>query len=342
MLHRGCGLRVPKEDPQCGGSSVSCAAMQYPEHRPVDDALIPPRLSAILVMVLWASCYPLITIGLDFAPHLTFASLRAVTAGSALLLVALCLGKPFPKDRAEWGWIALAGLGMTGLGYFGMFHAAEFVAPGLATVVANTQPIFAAVLAYGLIGERLALRGWTGLLIGFLGVIIVAAPQVFAGNERSTGLGLMYVLLAALGVAAGNVAIRKLANRVDAAMAMGLQLLIGAIPLMIIAVLTEHPRAVVWSPGFIVSLVGLALPGTALAFWLWQTTLRSMPLSKANVFSFLVPFLGITIGALFFAEPLTLMVMIGVVLAGIGVYLGTKAEPDRDPVRDQGSACRSK
>ncbi|MDF1835777.1 MAG: DMT family transporter, partial [Alteraurantiacibacter sp. bin_em_oilr2.035] len=144
--------------------------MQYPEHRPVDDALIPPRLSAILVMVLWASCYPLITIGLDFAPHLTFASLRAVTAGSALLLVALCLGKPFPKDRAEWGWIALAGLGMTGLGYFGMFHAAEFVAPGLATVVANTQPIFAAVLAYGLIGERLALRGWTGLLIGFLGV----------------------------------------------------------------------------------------------------------------------------------------------------------------------------
>jgi drug/metabolite transporter (DMT)-like permease len=111
---------------------------------------------------------------------------------------------------------------------------------------------------------------------------------------------------------------------------------------MIIAVLTEHPRAVVWSPGFIVSLVGLALPGTALAFWLWQTTLRSMPLSKANVFSFLVPFLGITIGALFFAEPLTLMVMIGVVLAGIGVYLGTKAEPDRDPVRDQGSACRSK
>ena len=96
------------------------------------------------------------------------------------------LGTTLVKDGVKVATVehlmsALAGLGMTGLGYFGMFHAAEFVAPGLATVVANTQPIFAAVLAYGLIGERLALRGWTGLLIGFLGVIIVAAPQVFAG-----------------------------------------------------------------------------------------------------------------------------------------------------------------
>ena len=215
---------------------------------------------------------------------------------------------------------------MTAFGYFGMFHAAEFVSPGLATIVANTQPIFAALLAVVLLGERLGSRGWTGLLLGFVGVFIVAVPQIFAGDGQSTGVGVLYVLLAALGVAAGNVAIKKLATRAGAAMAMGLQLLVGAIPLAIIALLTEKPRDLQWSGEFFISLIGLALPGTALAFWLWQLTLRELPLSKANVFSFLVPFIGIAIGALLFAEPLTATVVLGVGLSVYGIYLAERPE----------------
>jgi|TARA_R100000501_G_scaffold18455_1_gene39063 drug/metabolite transporter (DMT)-like permease len=292
--------------------------------------MISPRLSAIFVIILWAFCYPLITIGIVFAPHLTFAALRALTAGAVLLLVAVCLKEPLPKGSSTWGWISLTGFGMTGLGYFGMFHAAEFVAPGLATIVANTQPIFAALLGYVLLGERQALRGWIGMLIGFAGILIVAGPQIFGGEQLSTGVGVIYVLLAALGVAAGNVAIKKLANRVKPAMAMGLQLLIGSVPLMIIALLTEQPRDLEWSTSFIFSLLGLAIPGTALAFWLWQSALRDIPLSQANVFSFLGPFFAITIGAVFFAEKLTLTVLIGVGVAAFGVYLATRPEPPGD------------
>ena len=77
---------------------------------------------------------------------------------------------------------------------------------------------------------------------------------------------MLYVLLAVLGVAGGNVAIKKLATRVDPAMAMGLQLLVGAVPLAAIALTTENPREIEWSAPFVVSLLVLALPGTALAF----------------------------------------------------------------------------
>ena len=45
----------------------------------------------LAVMVLWAACFPLITIGLDLAPHLAFAALRAALAGVCLIaLGALC------------------------------------------------------------------------------------------------------------------------------------------------------------------------------------------------------------------------------------------------------------
>jgi len=215
---------------------------------------------------------------------------------------------------------------MTGLGYFGMFHAAEFVSPGLATVVSNTQPIIAAVLAFALLGDRLSARSRIGMLIGFAGTAIVAAPQFIGDDARSTGVGIFYILIAVCGVAAGNVAIKKLANRVDPAMAMGLQLLVGSLPLTVLALLTERPREIIWSPPFVASLFILALPGTALAFWLWQTILRAIPLSKANAFSFLVPVFGVTIGVLFFAEPLTLPVLMGIGVATLGVYLAARPE----------------
>ncbi len=273
-------------------------------------------------MALWASCYPLITISLDSAPHLTFAVMRAVIAGSLLLGVALMLRRTFPVDLESWGWIGLAGLGMTGLGYYGMFHAAEFVSPGLATVIANSQPLIAAVLAFLFLGERLSKWGWVGLLLGFVGILAIAAPQMLQGPISMT-TGLFYVVLAASGVAVGNIAIKKLAGRVDAAMAMGLQLLIGALPLGLIASLTETPSDIEWSLIFILSLLGLSIPGTAIAFWLWQVTLSNLELSKANVFSFLVPVFGLTIGSAFFGERLTLLIVIGTVIATSGVLITT-------------------
>ncbi|MEL7218965.1 MAG: DMT family transporter, partial [Pseudomonadota bacterium] len=104
---------------------------------------------------------------------------------------------------------------------------------------------------------------------------------------------------------------------------MGLQLLIGALPLGLIASLTETPRDVEWSPVFILSLLGLSIPGTAIAFWLWQVTLSNLELSKANVFSFLVPVFGLTIGSAFFGERFTLLIVIGAVIATAGVLITT-------------------
>lgn len=57
---------------------------------------LPVTIKIVLAMMLWAACFPLITIALPFAPHLTFAALRALIAGMALLLLARALGRPAP------------------------------------------------------------------------------------------------------------------------------------------------------------------------------------------------------------------------------------------------------
>lgn len=272
-------------------------------------------LRLVAVMVLWAACYPLIAAGLDLAPHVTFAALRAAIAGAVLVALGLALGRRLPAGRAAWGLVAIAGLGATGLGFLGMFHAAEFVAPGIATVVANTQPILAAVL-----GERLGAAGWLGLAAGFAGIALIAWPGLAAGVEGAV-LGLGYVMLAAAGVSVGNIAIKRLAGRSDPAMAMGAQLLVGAVALALLAGLTERPAALAWSGEFALVVLTLALFGSALAFWLWAAALRRVPLNRANAFTFLVPILGLAMGAAFYGERLGLPEAAGAALVVAGIAL---------------------
>jgi drug/metabolite transporter (DMT)-like permease len=271
----------------------------------------------IVVMVLWAVCFPLITVGIAYAPHLTFAAMRGTIAGVALLLVAVALQRPVPRSIRMWGMLALVGLGATTFGFFGMFHAAEFVSPGIATVIANTQPLLAAVPAQIFLRERLDRRGKAALILGFAGVLLLTMPQMLGAGGQTYRTGVAYIVLAALGVTFSNLLIRRLAGEVDSVMAMGVQLLIGSLPLWLAALLLDRPQMTVWSLEFTAALLALSLLGTSLAYWLWCAVLARVELNRANVFTFLVPLFGLAIGVLWFGEQLD-----GPQLLGIGLTVG--------------------
>ena len=284
--------------------------------------MTPLSISKIVAaMLLWAACFPLITIGITLAPHLSFATLRAGIAGLALVGLAFALRRPFPRGVRVWATLTVMGVGATSLGFLGMFHAAEFVSPGIATVIANTQPLLAAGLGAVVLGERLSARGKMGLLLGFLGIVVIAAPRLLAGGQDSYLIGVAYIVLAALGITFSNVAIKKIAGQIDPLMAMGMQFLIGSVPLAIAAGLTEDPGAIQWSFTFIAILLALALFGSALVYVLWMSVLATVPLNQANAFSFLVPVFGLSMGMLFFGETLGLVKLIGISLAVFGVVL---------------------
>lgn len=217
--------------------------------------------------------------------------------------------------------ISVVAAGATSLGFLGMFHAAEFISPGLATVIANTQPLLAAVLAHAFLGERLRGLGKTGLLTGFAGIAAIAWPGLVAGDIAGYTLGIAYVVLAGSGVAAGNIAIKRLTGQVDAVMAMGFQLLIGAAPLALLSLLTEEASSLVWSTEFALVLVALSVLGTSLAFWLWFSALEQVDLNRANAFTFLVPLFGLALGAVFFEERLGWIQAAGAALVVLGIVL---------------------
>lgn len=267
-----------------------------------------------LVTFLWALCFPLIATGLAAVPPLTFAALRSFVAGAGLLVPAFALHRPLPRDRGVWLGVLGVGFSATGLGFAGMFLAGGIVSPGLATVLANSQPLIAAGLAYIVLGERLGPRRRVGLLLGFAGIVLAALPGFGAENANSSPSGVGFVLLGAVGVAVGNVLLKRLAGQVDLLMATGWQFVLGGVSLWLAAQIFEAPVQVVWSPSFVVVLLTLALPGTALAFALWFAVLHRGELNRLNTFTFLTPAFALIIGALFFGERVGLMEGAGIVL----------------------------
>ena len=80
----------------------------------------------------------------------------------------------------------------------------------------------------------------------------MAWPGVASAASNNYPLGIAYIALAATGV--GNVAMKRLAGGVDPLMAMGIQLLLGAIPLALLSLSTESLSSVAWSTTFVLIL----------------------------------------------------------------------------------------
>lgn len=281
---------------------------------------VPSRvaLGAVFVMFLWALCFPLITVGLKDSPPMAFAAIRAALSGGVLIVAAEWLGRPAIENRATWGSVVLVGLTATSLGFFGMFYGGALVSPGLATVIANTQPLIAAVLAWRFLNENLSTTQRWGLLAGFGGIVLIGAPGVSGAGSQF--LGFVFILSGAVGIAVSNVVLKRLAGRVDIVRAMGWQLLIGAIPLAMIATFGEDTSSIVWSWRFVAALVVLSVLGTSAAFVLWFTLLSRWNLSQLNAFTFLTPIFGLIMGVAFFAEQLHALELAGTALSLLGIY----------------------
>jgi len=276
--------------------------------------------SILLVMLLWAICYPLIVLGLDDAPHITFAALRASIAGIALLIIGMIFGKKQPNSLKHWFYLLVIGLGATTVGFYGMFHASEFVSPGMATVLTNLQPMLTAILAYWFLKESINKYENMAIILGFTGVLIIVTSND-AGTPGVNFEGLIYLIIAVFGLSVSNVLIKQLAGKVNALIAMGWQLIFGSIVLWVISFLSENQTEISWSTNFIISLLGLSLFGTALAYWLWFKVLENVDLVFANSFSFLVPAFGVLMGVFLFDESFDMHSAIGISIIFVGIIL---------------------
>lgn len=147
-----------------------------------------PRRRALVVLLIaavYALCYSAIKAGLAFAPPLRFAGLRVTIAGATLLLLlATRRGSVLPSRRLWPGLLLIAAVGTT-LSYGTMFLSPGRTGAGIASVLGNTTPLLAIVLAAVVLGERVTGAKLGALVLGFAGVSFIAYPAVTGRPARA-------------------------------------------------------------------------------------------------------------------------------------------------------------
>lgn len=279
----------------------------------------PPRLALLSALVLvYSLCYVAIKAGLEYAPPLTFAGLRAAIAGVILALVASVRSGALLPPRRLWAGVVALGLLGTTVGYGAMFMAPGRSGAGISSVLGNTGSLFLVVLGWLFLSEPLSRRKLEALGLGAIGVTLIAYPAVtdptLAGPTAA-----LFPLAAALALAGSAVILKRIDARDSLGHVAAWQLLLGAAPLLVLSFRLEAGSEIQWTPAFGGLLAFLAIVGTAAATWVWYWLVQREDVGRLGVFMFSVPLLGLIFAWALFDEPASARTVVGALLGVVAV-----------------------
>ena len=281
----------------------------------MSETFAPPNpWRMIWVTFAWGSCYLAISVALRDAPPLWLAALRTLIAGVLLLVISTVSRVQVPRGRSTWLLIVTMGLVNVALAYGAMFGGLTGMSTGAATVLANAQPLLILLPAWWLFGEKPGAATVAAMLLGLAGLLLIAVPNGF-------GLGAVMSLASAVAITAGTLLARTI-HAEPLALAAG-QFVIGGTVLTIVALLVEGPPRINWSPGFVISMLYMAVIGTAASNVAWIQETRRARLDQLTTWTLLVPVFGIILSVLVLRENQTAWAWsgIGTVIAALVLVL---------------------
>jgi drug/metabolite transporter (DMT)-like permease len=272
-------------------------------------------------VALWSTGFIGAKFGLPYAEPLTFLLIRYVLLVMILLPVALLGRITWPSWRLA-GHIAVAGVLVHGIYLGGVFLAiAHGLSAGLASLVVGLQPLLTAVVVGPLLGERVAMRQWFGLLLGLVGVGLVVGEKLFLAD--SVGFSAVGIVLAAgslLGMSLGTVYQKRYCGGMELRSGTVIQYIASAVPTAIGAYFMETMQ-VTWSGEFIFALLWLVLVLSIGAISLLMVMIKRGAVARVASFFYMVPPVTALVAWALFDERLGLMALTGMAIAVGGVAL---------------------
>lgn len=275
-------------------------------------------LLPFLFVFLWSTGFVGAKFGLPYAEPLTFLLARYVLILALMTPFALATQAPWPPDVRQSLHIGVSGLLVHALYLGGVFMAIKRGLPaGVTALVVGMQPLLTACGAGLLLGERVSLRQWGGLVLGFIGVTLVVSDKF--GNVPLLGM-LLPAFAALFGITLGTLYQKRFCPHFDLRTGSVIQFLPTALVTALFAWGTESLR-IEWTPQFVLALLWLVLVLSFGAISLLNLLIRSG--SAVNVASlfYLTPPSTALIAWFVFGETLGGLALAGMALAVGGVYL---------------------
>jgi drug/metabolite transporter (DMT)-like permease len=271
-----------------------------------------------LFVVLWSTGFLGARLGLPYCEPLRFLALRFIIVAALLLAAALVRRVPWPASQSL-GWVALVGLLLHGVCLGGYFTAMNTLLPlGVVALIGSLQPVLTAVASRIFFGERLRPTQWLGIALGVAGVALVASGKFGGGQMQSQGLLACFV--GVLGITAGTLVQKRHGGAADFRTMGVIQYAAAAVAIGLASFAWES-RPIVWTGQFIFALSWLVIVNSIISIALLFVMVRRSSVSQVSSLFYLTPSVTAVFAFLLFREPLSPLMIAGIVTSGLGVYL---------------------
>jgi drug/metabolite transporter (DMT)-like permease len=275
----------------------------------------------VVFVLIWSTGFIVARFGMPLSPPMKFLAMRYALSISCFLPWIVLAKVAWPKGRTQWLHLGVTGVLMHACYLGGVWAAVKAgMGSGLAALIVGLQPVLTACwLSFvSSSGGRVSRRQWFGLVLGFVGLVMVVSRKFGTGGEAQW-FNLSLAIAALFGITIGTLYQKRFVAPCDVRTANAVQL--GAALLVTLPLTLMEAEPMQWNAGLAGamawSVLALTLGGSSLLYLLIQ---RGAAASVSSLM-YLVPPVTAMIAWLLFAEPISATTVVGTLLTALGVAL---------------------
>ena len=289
-------------------------------------------IALIALYIVWGSTYLGIKVAIETIPPFFHAAVRFLISGLAILAWQKAAGQELPT-RSQWKSTFIIGnlllVGGNGL----VSWAEQFIPSGIAALIIASVPLSLVILeALRPGGVKPTWQAIIGLVIGFIGIFILAGPAEISGSTTNLNVfGVIALLSATILWASGSIYSKNADLPKSSFVTTGAEMLMGSIGLFIVSVLTGELSG--WDPTAVSgrSLAGLAYLitiGSIVGFGSYIWLLANAPISLVATYAYVNPIVAVILGYLFGNEALEPRIYLATaIIIGAVIFINRRGRP---------------
>ena len=278
-------------------------------------------LGVLTLGIIWGSTWLAIKFGLEEAPPFFSAALRFVLTFLILFVWQKVKGYKFPRNIKYWLNSIFLAMLMFVIPYAMVYWGEQYISSGLSAVLFSSQSLFVVIFAHFISKtEKAEPKKFLGLVIGLLGLFILYKSQI-TWDEVQGPKGLIALLLAAASAALGLVVLSKQKQNFDPVPEVMTHMGITALAFIVLTLVFEVPPENIFAPKLWVSILYLAIPGTAFGFVVYYWLAKNATAFVTSFSIFISPVFAVFLGWLILNETINILGIMGVFLVLASIIL---------------------
>ena len=279
------------------------------------------RLFPLIFIVLWSSAFITTKPIVDYSDPFSALAFRFLLVTFGFFLFSIFRKEKILVSKKNFIESIFSGILFHGIYLGGVFFSISKGLPtGIAALIVTLNPVLTNALAGPLLKEKISIKQWIGVIMGFLGAAIVLGFDI--GTTLPT-IGIIAVFISLLAVTSATLWQKKLSNNLSLPVNNMYQAIGGFLFHILIVLFFTEPY-INFSSTFIIAMTHQIVLVSFGAFTILMYLIKHHSASKTVSLFFLIPATSALIAWIFLNETLNIFDICGFIIASIGVFIATR------------------